>query len=225
MSDYDACRRVMEALEDAYRSAFAQAREGMTAEEIDATLLAVLEPRGIGLPKSSITPYVVGPEGHPPKQRINRAPLQRGALWGMDCNANGGGAWADIGRYGFIGPPDATVLRDYQEVLDLADFMAAQVRPGRPIEDMFAAIPGDLPYEIHRIGEQQTMMPVFGTAVPRLAEKLARCKAEGLTFQVGQVVCVEIWAGLRGGIEDMYVVDAHGLVRMSTLPRGIRMTQ
>ena len=224
MNDYDACRRAMEALEEGYRAVFAVAREGTTAEEIDATLTRHLQPRGIEIRKGASTPYVVAPEGRPPKLRVNRVPLQRGKLWGMDSNVFGGGAWADLGRYGFIGQPDDLLLRLYQEVIDRADWIASQVRPGRPMEEIAAAIPPDLPYEIHRIGADQTMMPVCGNATAKLADGMARSRLEGLTYQVGQVVCIEIWAGLRGGIEDMYVVDSRGLVRMSSLPRTIQMT-
>jgi hypothetical protein len=45
---------------------------------------------------------------------------------------------------------------------------------------------------------------------------------QGLVFEPGQIICIELWAGLAGGIEDMYRVEEDGVVRVSTLPRGIR---
>jgi len=38
---------------------------------------------------------------------------------------------------------------------------------------------------------------------------------------VGIVMCVEIWKGLDGGIEDQFLVTEKGLERLTTLPRQL----
>jgi hypothetical protein len=53
---------------------------------------------------------------------------------------------------------------------------------------------------------------------------MERSEHENRVFEPGMVVCVEVWAGLRGGVEDMYLVRSEGLVRMTTLSRQLQAT-
>lgn len=221
--DFERIRAAMEALEAAYDEVFRGARVGMSAEEIDRLLARALAARGAELLPSGISPYVVAPEGAPPKLRLNRVALRRGALWAMDNNIRRDGVYADLGRYGWFGPLPEALAAKHRRVLRRQDDLAAAVRPGLRMADLFAACPHDMPFEIHRIGARQTMLPVCGNATPKLADGLAESDRQGLTFQPGDVICIEIWAGLDGGIEDMYRVEERGVVRISTLPREIRI--
>ena len=107
-------------------------------------------------------------------------------------------------------------------MLERQDFLAAQVMPGRPMDKIFDACPKDMPFEIHLIATDHNMKPFCGNAVPNVLNAMAASVKQGLTYQPGQVVCVEIWAGMMGGIEDMYHVTENGLERITTLPREIR---
>jgi hypothetical protein len=107
-------------------------------------------------------------------------------------------------------------------VLERQDLLAAAIRPHRTVGQIYGSVPHDMPFEIHRIGVEPTLDPVMGNAVPPLAQAMSDPARRAQSYGVGQVICVEIWAGMCGGIEDMYVVEPHGVRRLSTLPRDIR---
>jgi len=216
-------RAAMDALEAAYRAVFAAARPGMSAEEVDAIITATLAPRGAELLPQGNTPFVVGPDGAPPKLRLDRRPLRRGALWGMDNTVRLDGFHADLGRYGWFGDLPEPLAAAHRRVLERQDALAAEVRPGRRVDDIFSACPQDMPFEIHRIGREPALPPLCGNATAGLRDAMARAVRDGVVFEPGQVVCVEIWAGLSGGIEDMYLVTDDGLVRLTSLPREIHV--
>jgi Xaa-Pro aminopeptidase len=223
MTDYEGCLRAAKALEDAYRAVFAVARAGVTADQIDAVLRERLAACGAELKPSGISPFVVAEGGAPPKLRINRVPLERGRMWAMDNSISCNGYWADIGRYAYFGDVPADLHRAHSRVLDFQDAIAAEVKPGRKMGDIFRALPREMPFEVHRIATDASMDPFCGNTTKGVAEGMARGDAAGLTFEVGQVVCVEIWAGLSGGIEDMYLMESSGVRRITTLPREIQV--
>jgi len=222
MSEAEPCRLAIVALEDAYQAVFSAARVGMTAEEVDAILRARLAAHQAELLPSSSSPYVVAEGGAPPKMRLNRVPLRAGALWGMDTTIRRLGYCADLGRYGYFGPVPAALQEAHRQVLARQELIEQAIRPGRSVRMIFEAVPHDLPFEIHRIGTEGNMLPMCGNATKAVLQAMAESERAGLTFQVGQVICIEIWAGLKGGIEDMYILEAEGVRRLSLLPREIR---
>ncbi len=220
--DLQGCTAAMLALEAALEAVFAAAREGMTAEEIDAILVRELAARGAELIRQSNTPFVVDENGAPPKRRLDRIPLQRGKLFGLDNSVRRNGHCADLGRYGYFGALPMTLRHEHTTVLEHQETVARAVKPGRLMADIFSDCPRDLPFEIHRIGDEPSMAPFCGNAVKGVVDAMAQATTERLIFEPGQVVCVEVWAGMKGGIEDMYRVEADGIVRISSLPRSIR---
>jgi Xaa-Pro aminopeptidase len=224
-SDVERARGAIEALESAYRAVFAKARPGTTAEQIDAILRDTLAGFGVQLPadKTRITPFIVDPAGEGPKLRLNRKPLETGRLWGMDNSVERDGFWADLGRYGWLGPLPAKVVEDYNKVLARQQQVASVIRAGVPMGKMFAAAGPGLRFEVHRIAEEPNMLPFLGDMMPNVREGMEHCDREGLMFEPGQVICIELWAGLMGGIEDMYLVTDRGTERLSTLPQELRV--
>jgi len=216
--------KAIEALEDAYEAVFAAARVGMTADEIDAILSRRLADHGTALPPNMVatTPFVVEEGGVGPKLRRNRAPLEEGKLWGMDNSICVDGRWADLGRYGWFGAVSAELTEAHGRLLARQDQIAAAVRPRVGMEQIYQSIGPGLAFEMHRIGASPSMLPFCGDLIPVVREQMAQSVEQGLVLEVGQTVCIEQWHGLSGGIEDMYRVEAHGAVRISTLPREIR---
>lgn len=220
-SDYERCKPALDALEDAFRAVFAQAHEGMTADEIDQIIISRAQRHGAEFKPSKLSPYVVDETGAPPKLRLDRLPLRKGALWGIDCTLSCQGYFADVGRYGYIGAPSEAVKANYQQVLDRQDLLAGLVRPGMSVEELWSLCPKDLPFEVHRIGTGASLRPLCGNSVQGALREMQVSIDEGLVYEPGMVICVEVWAGLLGGIEDMYQFTGEGLSRITTLPRGL----
>lgn len=221
-AEFGKIKTAAEALEEAYEQIFNVARPGMTAGEIDDIISSNMGRHGGEMKLMGNSPFIVREDGAPPKLRIDRVPLEKNHLWGMDSCVNVDGYWADIGRYGYFGSVPETLKADHARVLERQDILASQVMPGRPMDKIFEACPQDMPFEIHLIATDHNMKPFCGNAVPGVVKSMAESVEQGLTYQPGQVVCVEIWAGMMGGIEDMYLVTKNGLERITTLPREIR---
>lgn len=220
--DVQGCTAAMETLERAFDVVFTASFEGMTAEAVDAILIRELKARGAELIPQSNTPFVVDETGVLPKRRLDRVPLQRGKLWGIDNSVRKAGYCADLGRYGYFGVAPKALMEEHATVLARQETIAKAVKPGRLMADIFRDCPQDMPFEVHRIGVEPSMPPFCGNAVKSVLDGMAEATKNRLMFEPGQVVCVEIWAGMKGGIEDMYRVEADGIVRISTLPRSIR---
>src|SRR5512133_568079 len=116
-NEAEALREAAVALESAFQAVFAAAREGMTAEEVDAIQVRELRARGAELLPARNSPFIVAPDGVPPKRRLNRQPLKRGALWAMDTSIRRHGACADLGRYGYIGELPVDLAQRHRNVL------------------------------------------------------------------------------------------------------------
>jgi len=216
--------KAIEALEDAYGAVFAAARVGMTADEIDAILSERLRTHGTDLPPDRVetTPFVVEEGGIGPKLRRNRAPLEEGKLWGMDNSICVDGRWADLGRYGWFGRVPSDLAEAHGRLPARQDEIAAAIRPGVGMGEIYRSLGPGPAFEMHRIDTEPSMLPFCGDLMAQVREQMARSVAQGLVLEVGQSICIELWDGLAGGIEDMYRVEAHGAVRISTLPRQIR---
>jgi Xaa-Pro aminopeptidase len=91
------------------------------------------------------------------------------------------------------------------------------------MRQIYESIPPGLGFEVHRIAEEPNMLPFVGDLMPSVTEEMDLSDEQGLTFEPGQVICVELWHGHMGGIEDMYVMTETGLERISRLPREIRV--
>lgn len=217
-------RQALAALEAAYEAVFAVARPGMTAEEIDAIQASVLENYGGVLPRDRLhnTPCVIEEGGIPPKLRRDRVPLAAGKLWMMDNSIHVDGWWADLGRYAWFGSPPPDLLHAHQKILERQDEIAAAIRPGLSMDKIMASVPAGLGFEVHRIGREPGMRPYCGNLLPGVVREMEASIHQGLVFEPGQIICIELWAGLAGGIEDMYRVEEDGVVRVSALTRTIR---
>ncbi len=223
--DYERCKAAMEALENAYRTVFAVAHEGMTAEDIDTILRENLAPCGVEVLDNPTTPFVVEEGGNEPKLRIDRAPLQKNKFWAMDNTVRGNGYCADLGRFGFIGTLAAELARDYRSVVKREQALAALVRPRVSMKEIFDACPHDMPFGIHRIATEGNMVPMCGNANEVVSARMEESVQQGAVFEVGHVVCVEVWAGLKGGIEDMYHVGPEGLARMTHITPDVQVME
>ncbi len=222
-SEADRARAAIEAMEAAFRAVFAKARPGTTAQEIDAIEREALAKFGVELlpERTRLSPFNVDPAGEGPKLRLNRRPLEVQRLWGIDFLIERDGFWADLGRYGWFGKVPANVASNFQKVVDRQRQVASAIRPGVPLLKLFEEAGEGLPFEVHRIAEEPSMLPFMGSLMPNVREGMEHCDREGITFEPGQVICIELWAGLMGGIEDTYLVTDSGLERLSTLPQEL----
>lgn len=204
--------RALAANEAAIQRVFADARTGTTPDEMKDIFIGELRRRKIDGPVRG-SAFIVGEGGAGPKLRIKR-PLQPGDLWGMDFQFAVDGYYSDIGRYAVFGEPGADLLHRHAQVLEMQEMVAASIRPGRPLGEAAAKCPPGWTIEAHRVGEEIHMTPMFTTAKPEMSTLDA-------IVPVGIVMCVEIWRGFDGGIEDEYLVTENGLHRLTTLPREI----
>jgi hypothetical protein len=91
------------------------------------------------------------------------------------------------------------------------------------MDKLLQAVPPGPGFEIHRIATEPSMGPFCGNLMPSVVKETEESVRQGLVFEPGQVICIEIWAGLAGGIEDMYKVETNGVIRLSTLSRTINV--
>lgn len=219
-----AAKAAILALEDAYQAVFAAAHVGMTADQIDAIIEQRLASHGARLPdkRATNTPFVVDQAGVEPKLRMDRVPLERDKLWAMDTSVTLDGYWADLGRYAWFGSLPKETADAHQALLDRQDAIARAIRPGVGMDVIFKSIPDGPGFEVHRIGHEAHQLPFCGNVVPSVTKQMDQSVRDGLMFEEDQVICIELWAGLAGGIEDMYQVASDGVVRLSSLPCGIR---
>lgn len=195
----------------------------MTATEIDAILSSRLQAHGGVLPANRLhnTPCIIKEGGIPPKLRRDRVPLEAGKLWMMDNSVHVDGYWADLGRYAWFGQLPDSLSQAYQQIIDHQDQIAAAIRPWLSMAESMDAIPQGLGFEVHRVGREPSMLPFCGNLMPSVVQHTEESIRQGLVFEPGQILCIEIWAGLAGGIEDMYRVEHEGVMRISTLHRQI----
>jgi Xaa-Pro aminopeptidase len=221
--EYEAVIKAVYALEDAFLSVFAAAKPGMTADEIDTIIASRVGAHGGYFPTDRFrnTPCVIEAGGLPPKLRRDRVALEEGKLWMMDNSIHVNGYWADLGRYGWFGTPPGKLVEEYQSVIARQDQIAAAIQPWMSMREIMRAIPDGRAFEVHRIGREASMRPFCGNLLPGVIKHMEESDRLGLVFEPGQCICVELWAGLSGGIEDMYLVKKEGLERISTLPRQI----
>ena len=203
--------RALSANEGGVQRVFDSAREGMTIEEMNATFEAEVRRRGVTSEVTG-TAFVVGDDGVGPKLRSTR-PLARGDLWGMDFQFAVDGFHSDIGRYGVLGAVDGELARRHGAVLALQAQVAKAIMPGETLADAFDLCPKSIAIEVHRIGREVHEPPMFSTVQDD--------NDLGVTVPLGAVLCVEIWAGLDGGIEDEFLVAEDGLRRLTSLPREL----
>ncbi len=203
--------RALAASEGAIQRVFDEARVGTTPDQMEAIYAGELRRRGID-GKVQGAAFVVSEGGAGPKLRT-RAPLKPGDLWGMDLQFAVDGFYADIGRYGVMGTPSPDLVARHTCLLETQQAVADAIRAGETLRRAFERCPAGWTIEVHRIGRKIHMEPMFSTV-----------KADNnLDVPVipGTVMCVEIWKGLDGGIEDEYLVTDRGLARLTTLPREL----
>jgi Xaa-Pro aminopeptidase len=197
--------------EAATQRVFDAATEGMTPDQMQEIFVAECRRRGID-GRVSGAAFVVGEGGAGPKLRTKQ-PLRPGDLFGMDFQFASDGFYSDIGRYAVFGPPSADLTARHSHLLEMQQRIADAVRPGEPIRRAFEQCPPGWTIEAHRVGTDIHMDPMFSTV--KTDNKL------DVVVEVGMVMCVEIWKGFDGGIEDQYLVTERGLDRLTTLPRQL----
>jgi Xaa-Pro aminopeptidase len=204
--------RALAASEGAMQAVFTQMYAGMTPDGIKEVYTAELRRRGItGDVRGSA--FVVEEGGVGPKLRAKRS-LRPGDLWGMDFQFAVDGFYSDIGRYGVLGEPSRDLRRRHARILEQQEATARAIRPKETLLAAFQQCPTGWTIEAHRIGEEIHLPPLFSTAHPERSTL-------DTPVPLGSVLCVEIWAGFDGGIEDEYLVTESGLQRLTTLPREI----
>jgi Xaa-Pro aminopeptidase len=205
--------RALSANEGAVQHLFNVVVPGMTPDELKEAFTKEIRRRGFSDEVSGAA-FVVGAGGVGPKLRLNQ-PLKEGDLWGMDFQFSCNGYYSDIGRYAVLGEPSSERLARHRRILELEDAIAAAIRPGRTIgEALESGLPHpDLQAQAggHRVGLEMHEHPVFP----------ARDDERDRYAIPGTVMCIEIWAGLDGGIEDEFLVTGDGLRRLTTLPREL----
>src|SRR5262245_44550510 len=184
--------RALSANEGAMQRVFAEAREGMAPDDMEALYAEELRRRGIDSPVSGAA-FVVGEGGVGPKLRTRR-PLRPGDLWGLDLQFASDGFYSDIGRYAVLGEPSADLMARHARVLEIQEAVARAIRPGRPLGEAIAACPPGWTIEAHRIGSAIHMPPLFSTLKPEP-------NTPDMIVEPGIVMCVELWAAFDGGIE------------------------
>jgi Xaa-Pro aminopeptidase len=203
--------RALAVNEGAIQRVFGSVRAGMTPDEMQEIFVAEVRRRGIDSPVSGAA-FIVGEGGVGPKLRLKR-PLRADDLFGMDFQFASDGFHSDIGRYAVFGEPSADLLARHRRVLETQEMVADAIRPGEPIRVAFEKCPAGWTIEAHRVGIEIHMDPMFSSV--KTDNKL------DVIVPVGIVMCVEIWKGLDGGIEDQFLVTEKGLERLTTLPRQL----
>ncbi len=203
--------RALAANEGGVQRVLDSAYEGMTIDEMNATFTSEVRRRGVTSEVTG-TAFVVGDEGVGPKLRTTR-PLARGDLWGMDFQFAVDGFHSDIGRYAVFGAVASELTERHGAVLALQTEVAEAIMPGETLAHAFDLCPKSIAIEVHRIGREVHEPPMFSTVQDD--------NDLGVTVPLGAVLCVEIWAGLDGGVEDEFLVTEDGLRRLTSLPREL----
>lgn len=205
--------RALSANEGAVQNLFNVVVPGMTPDDLKEEFTKEIRRRGFSGEVSGAA-FVVGEGGVGPKLRLNQ-PLEEGDLWGMDFQFACDGFYSDIGRYAVLGEPSPERLARHGRILELEDAIAEAIRPGRTIAE---ALESGLPHPDlqphaggHRVGLEMHEHPEFPAQEEERDHRAI----------LGTVMCVEIWAGLDGGIEDEFLVTENGLQRLTTLPRKL----
>ena len=203
--------RALATNEGGVQRVFDSAHEGMTIEEMNAMFRSEARRRGVTSEVTG-TAFVVGEGGAGPKLRTTKR-LADGDLWGMDFQVGVNGFYSDIGRYAVFGAVDGELAKRHHAVLVLQTQVAEAIMPYETLERAFDLCPKSLAIEVHRVGREVHEAPMFSTVKDH--------NDLSVTVPLGAVLCVEIWAGRDGGIEDEFLVTEDGLRRLTSLPREL----
>ncbi len=205
------------------REIMSQAKEGMDLGEISSIFSNEVKAHGaIWCPQYG-GPFVVDEKGGGPKkwERSIERKLEKNILFGVDSTVHYQGYYSDLGRYGFIGVPPRELLGKYEEIIETQDTIASLIKPGIFAEDVYEDSRHlSYEYEVHGIGREAHESFTFGT-LPKLREATRRTKEKKIRFKLDSIICIELWAGFSGGIEDEYIIGKKGIQRISTLTRKI----
>jgi Xaa-Pro aminopeptidase len=168
--------------------------------------------------------FMAGPGGGETGGRPTMRVLEAGDAYVVDYFPFRGGYWGDMCRTYPIGDPSPRLrdaLRVTSAALDLAETI---VRPGVPVVELDRALRAHQSAWDARAGDYFHLTGHGIGLRPHEAPWIATDGDE--VFAVGDVLAIEpaVYADdLRGGvrIEDNYVVEAHGLRRLSQLDRGV----
>jgi aminoglycoside N3'-acetyltransferase len=211
--EYQGSLRALRVLEVALERAFAAARSGSPAADLDAVFKSVFEEQGGSF----------ADEGRP--WRAGAAALiEKGVPWGLDGAIRLDGYHAALGRAAFPGRVPAAVRVDWAAALKRVDQVAASIRPGVPVAELFRPLAGGAPFEVYRIGRRREMLPGWGIEGRAWAQSVEDSVRNAMAFEAGQLICIGASSGLAGFLRDLYRVDAGGATRMSVISRTIRKT-
>lgn len=153
--------------------------------------------------------------------------LREGDAFFFDIGAYGRGGYAsDIARVGFVGEPPGAVSRAYRTLLEAHHVGEEAARPGVAVAAIHEAINGYLghqglpitPYGTgHGIGLRACEPPTI-----HRRDRVSRDErlVEGMTIALEPETQVEVNGDvILLKVEDNYVVESHGLRRLTTAPR------
>jgi Xaa-Pro aminopeptidase len=216
-------RRSVGTNSDAFEEAAAQAREGMTEQELATEIEYRM--RRLGAEKPSFETIVAaGARGALPHAQPTATPLKKGDLVVVDMGAVQGGYCSDMTRMLFLGAPGAKVKRMYAAVLEAqlaaiaaihdgvsvahVDRQARQVLKAHALDRAFVHSTGHgLGLEIHE--------------PPRIGKRdKARLKT-GMAITIEPGVYLEGFGGIR--IEDTVVVHGRGCEILTPTGKALRV--
>jgi aminoglycoside 3-N-acetyltransferase len=208
--EYQGSLRAMRVLGVAFERVLAAARAGVTADELDQVFAATFQEQGGAFAEGGRSPVV------------SRLPLAKRGLWVLDGAIQLDGYHAALGRCTVLGPVRRGMAKAFQKVIERQDQVAAAIRPGLPVDELFRPLAGGLPFEVHRIGRRPQMFPVWGLGDPAWAAPVPVERRDRMMFEAGQILCIGIQAGPVGMLRDMYRVEPSGAALLSLLPRTLR---
>jgi aminoglycoside 3-N-acetyltransferase len=199
--EYQGSLRALRVLTEAYERVFAAARARVTADELDKVFAAIFTEQGGAFSEPGRSPLV------------SREPLKKRGLLALDGAIQLDGHHAALGRSAFLGRVSRSLAKARQQLVERQEQVAAAIKLGVPIGELFGPLDGGLPFEVFRIGRRAQMYPMWG-----LDETGTR------TFEAGQIVCIGLRSEAAGALRDMYRVDPSGATRLSAMSRQIRGT-
>jgi Xaa-Pro aminopeptidase len=196
--------------------------EGRTEIEVAGMLSDLLVDEGHDAPAFTIV--ASGPHGAAPHHEPDRRRLAHGDLVVLDFGGTIEGYYSDITRTLAVGEPDAEMRAAYEAVRAAQEIGVQAVQPGTPTGAVDRATRSALeragygPYFVHRTGHG------LGLEVhepPYLVSGDETVLQPGMVFSVEPGVYLPGRFGVR--IEDIVVVTPHGVERLNTADRALRV--
>lgn len=208
--EYQGSLRALRVLTVAYERIFAAARVGMAAGELDKIFATVFEEQGGAFAETGRSPLV------------SRGAFEKGGLLALDGAIQLDGYHAALGRCASFGPASPGSGEQMRKAIERQDEIAAAIRPGVPLAELFRPLEAGGAFEVHRIGRRPQMFPIWGLDNPAWACSVPGESRDKMVFEACQIICIGLGAGTPAALRDMYRVDPSGAARLSFPPRSLR---